>query len=58
LKRLWDSPHGDVLKQYIKRYDDDTVEIKTKKQGASTSGAAGQSKVSQMAKSATAKRQG
>lgn len=58
LKRLWDSPHGETLKQYIKRFDDDKVEIKTKKLGASTSGAAGQTKVSQMAKSATARRQG
>lgn len=57
LKRLWDSPHGDTLKQYIKRFDDSVVEIKTKKD-VSTSGTSSQSKVSQMAKSATSRRQG
>jgi len=58
LKRIWDSPNGKILKQYIKRFDDDSVEIKTKKEGNSTSGTSGQSSVAKMAKAATARRQG
>lgn len=58
LKRIWDSPNGKILKQYIKRFDDDSVEIKTKKEGNSTFGTAGQSSVAKMAKSATSRRQG
>jgi hypothetical protein len=58
LKRLWDSPQGEVLKQYIKRYDDNTVQIKTKKDSTDTGQSGGQSKVAQMAKSATSRRQG
>ncbi len=58
LKRLWDTPHGTALKQYIKRFNDDSVEIKTKKDSTDTGQSSGQSKVAQMAKSATSRRQG
>ena len=61
-------PDTDVLGYYnndslvafslIKRYDDNTVEIKTKKDSTDTGQSGGKSKVAQMAKSATSRRQG